>query len=79
MAMHPLPFGPMPIPPPDPEPRNDPPRRCCGNCMFAEPKDGDTITCRFDARGFANHPVPDQVFPRSRGGCLHHQYTKETK
>ena len=39
-------------------------------------KDGDTITCSFDARGFSNHPVPDQSFSRSRGGCLYHQYRR---
>ena len=55
-------------------------RRTCGNCAFSAdllPPGGlsvVTVKCRRDGHGFDNHPVPGQVYPSSRGGCLHHQY-----
>lgn len=52
-----------------------PTRRTCGNCVFAERRaDGQSVTCRLDARGFHNHPVPDQRQPAGRGGCLQHHF-----
>lgn len=52
-----------------------PPRRCCGNCLFADDDgDGATVVCRRDGRGFDNNPVPNQRFPAGRGPCISHQY-----
>ena len=80
------------IPVPDcgtvPVPRHDPIpvptvrsaiRRTCGNCAFAGQFDGTDVTCSRDGRGFDNHPVLNQRFPATRGGCLHHIYASRAR
>lgn len=67
--------GKVPIPDPPPPPSERCPiRRTCGNCGLSADAAGDAVTCHRDGRGFDNHPVPNQVYPASRGGCLHHQF-----
>ena len=67
-------YGPVPFPPQD-----DPDRRVCGNCIFAVPGDGATVTCLCFYEKFSNHAVPNQRFPPDRGGCIYHQYNAASR